>query len=101
MLHRLGYYLTLLGILVLSFLVGGCGGSDIIVDGVTWANGVPFVDLYQPSTRLYAESADGLTINGIYVNEAYAEGTFFEADTLEEIDRFIEVIAEIQKFFGG
>jgi hypothetical protein len=31
--HRLGYYLTLLGILTLSLLVGGCEGSDIIVIG--------------------------------------------------------------------
>lgn len=31
--HRLGYYLTLLGILALSLLVGGCEGSDIIIVG--------------------------------------------------------------------
>ena len=31
---------------------------------------VPFVDLFQPTLRLYAEAADSLTVNGIHLSEA-------------------------------
>jgi len=32
--------------------------------------GVAFVDLYQPTQKLYAETAEPLTINGVHLNEA-------------------------------
>jgi len=40
------------------------------IQQVAQETGVPFVDLFQATLRLYAEAADALTVNGIHLSEA-------------------------------